>query len=71
MWDELNRIGHFIDWYNFHRQHSGVDYLAPADRFFGAAPDVLRTLRERVFLTHKATNKSRARRNIFANLSSI
>jgi transposase InsO family protein len=46
--DARARIGHFIDWYNFHRQHSGVDYLAPADRFFGAAPDVLRTLRERV-----------------------
>ena len=41
--DARARIGHFIDWYNFHRQHSGVDYLAPADRFFGAAPDVLRT----------------------------
>jgi transposase InsO family protein len=46
--DARTRIGHFIDWYNFHRQHSGVDYLAPADRFFGAAPEVLRTLRERV-----------------------
>jgi len=46
--DARARIGHFIDWYNFHRPHSGVDYLAPADRFFGAAPDVLRTLRERV-----------------------
>ena len=46
--DTRTRIGHFIDWYNFHRPHSGVDYLAPADRFFGAAPDVLRTLRERV-----------------------
>ncbi len=46
--DARARIGHFIDWYNFHRQHRGVDYLAPADRFFGAAPEVLRTLRERV-----------------------
>jgi transposase InsO family protein len=46
--DARTRIGHFIDWYNFHRPHSGVDHVAPADRFFGAAPDVLRTLRERV-----------------------
>jgi transposase InsO family protein len=46
--DARARIGHFIDWYNFRRPHSGIDSLAPADRFFGAAPDVLRTLRERV-----------------------
>ncbi len=46
--DARTRIGHFIDWYNFQRPHSGVDYLAPADRFFGAAPDMLRVLRERV-----------------------
>jgi transposase InsO family protein len=42
------RIGHFIDHYNFQRPHQGIDGLVPADRFFGAAPDVLRTLRERV-----------------------
>ena len=42
------RIGHFIDYYNFQRTHSGIGGLVPADRFFGAAPDVLRTLKERV-----------------------
>lgn len=46
--DARARIGHFIDWYNFHRPHSGIDSLAPADRFFGAAPEVLRTLRQQV-----------------------
>jgi transposase InsO family protein len=46
--DARARIGHFIDWYNFRRPHSGIDSLAPADRFFGAAPDVLRTLRAQV-----------------------
>ncbi|MFH1572920.1 MAG: DDE-type integrase/transposase/recombinase [Acidobacteriota bacterium] len=46
--DARVRIGHFIDWYNFRRPHSGIDSLAPADRFFGAAPDVLRTLRAQV-----------------------
>src|SRR6266849_171015 len=46
--DARARIGHFIDWYNFQRVHSGIDSLAPADRFFGAAPDVLRTLRAQV-----------------------
>ena len=46
--DARARIGHFIDWYNFRRPHKGIDHLAPADRFFGAAPDVLRTLREQV-----------------------
>jgi len=46
--DARRRIGHFIDYYNFQRPHQGIDGLVPADRFFGAAPDVLRTLRERV-----------------------
>ena len=46
--DARRRIGHFIDYYNFQRPHQGIDGLVPADRFFGAAPEVLRTLRERV-----------------------
>lgn len=46
--DARQRIALFIDGYNFRRPHSGVDGLTPADRFFGAAPDVLRTLKERV-----------------------
>jgi transposase InsO family protein len=46
--DARTRIGHFIDHYNFQRPHQGIDGLTPADRFFQAAPDVLRTLKERV-----------------------
>jgi transposase InsO family protein len=46
--DARRRIGHFIDYYNFQRPHQGIEALVPADRFFGAAPDVLRTLRDRV-----------------------
>ena len=46
--DARTRIGHFIDWYNFHRVHKGVGGLVPADRFFGAAPEMLDSLRERV-----------------------
>jgi len=46
--DARNRIGLFIDHYNFQRPHQGVGGLVPADRFFGAASDVLRTLKERV-----------------------
>lgn len=46
--DARRRIGLFIDHYNFHRVHSGIDGLVPADRFFHAAPQVLATLRERV-----------------------
>lgn len=42
------RIGLFIDYYNFQRVHHGIDGLVPADRFFGAASDVARTLKERV-----------------------
>jgi transposase InsO family protein len=46
--DARTRIGHFIDYYNFQRAHRGADGLVPADRFFGASSDVLRTLKERV-----------------------
>jgi hypothetical protein len=46
--DAQRRIGLFIDHYNFQRPHRGCGGLVPADRFFGAAPEVLRTLKARV-----------------------
>jgi transposase InsO family protein len=46
--DARRRIGLFIDHYNFRRPHQGLEGLTPADRFFGAASTVLKTLRERV-----------------------
>lgn len=46
--DAQRRIGLFIDHYNFQRPHQGIKGLVPADRFFGAAPDVLRALKARV-----------------------
>jgi transposase InsO family protein len=42
------RIGLFIDHYNFQRPHQGIEGLAPADRFFGAAAEMLATLKARV-----------------------
>ena len=46
--DAQRRIGLFIDHYNFQRPHQGIDGLMPADRFFGAAPEVRKTLQARV-----------------------
>jgi transposase InsO family protein len=46
--DARQRIGLFIDHYNFQRPHQGIDGLTPADRFFGAAEEVKRTLAARV-----------------------
>ncbi|MDH3879768.1 MAG: IS481 family transposase [Desulfobacterales bacterium] len=46
--DARTRIGLFLDDYNFRRPHQGIEGLAPADRFFGAAPEILKTLKERV-----------------------
>jgi transposase InsO family protein len=46
--DARKRIGLFIDHYNFQRPHQGIDGLAPADRFFGAAAEMLATLKARV-----------------------
>lgn len=48
MGEAIKRIGLFIDYYNFQRPHQSLSGLVPADRFFGAAPNVLRTLKERV-----------------------
>jgi len=46
--DARRRIGLFIDSYNFQRPHQGIDGLTPADRYFGAAEEVKRTLAARV-----------------------
>jgi transposase InsO family protein len=46
--DARTRIGLFIDHYNFQRPHQGIDSSTPADRFFGAAEEVKRTLASRV-----------------------
>ncbi len=46
--DARQRIGHFIDHYNFHRPHQGIDGLVPADRYFGMATEVRRALEARV-----------------------
>lgn len=46
--DARQRIGLFIDHYNLQRPHQGIGGLVPADRFFSAAPEVLKTLKERV-----------------------
>jgi transposase InsO family protein len=42
------RVGLFIDHYNFQRPHQGIEGLVPADRYFQAAPEVAKTLRDRV-----------------------
>lgn len=46
--DARRRIGHFIDHYNFHRTHQGIEGLVPADRFFGSASAVRQTLEAQV-----------------------
>jgi transposase InsO family protein len=46
--DARQRLGLFIDHYNFQRPHQGIDGSTPADRFFGAAEEVKRTLAARV-----------------------
>lgn len=46
--DAQRRIGLFLDHHNFQRPHQGIDGLVPADRFFGAASEVKKTLQARV-----------------------
>jgi hypothetical protein len=46
--DARQRIGLFIDHYNFQRPNQGIDGLVPADRYFGVAAEVLQTLKARV-----------------------
>lgn len=46
--DARRRLGHFMDHYNFHRTHQGIDGLVPADRFFSASEQVLAAQKERI-----------------------
>lgn len=46
--DARQRISHFVDHYNFHRPHQGLDGLVPADRYFESAPQVLEAQRNRI-----------------------
>ncbi len=46
--DARRRIEHYVAHYNFRRPHQGIEGLVPADRFFEAAPQVRKTLEERV-----------------------
>jgi len=48
MTDARTRIGLYVDHYNFHRTHQGIEGSVPADRFFEATPDVKATLSARV-----------------------
>jgi transposase InsO family protein len=48
MGDAQRRIGLFIDHYNFQRPHQGLGGPVPADRYFGVASEVNRTLKARV-----------------------
>jgi len=46
--DARKRLGLYVDHYNFSRVHQGIEGLVPADRFFEAAPEILKSLKERV-----------------------
>ncbi|MHC4874592.1 MAG: DDE-type integrase/transposase/recombinase [Planctomycetota bacterium] len=46
--DARERISLFIDYYNFQRPHRGIEGLVPADRFFHAAPEVKRAIKEKL-----------------------
>jgi hypothetical protein len=46
--DAKKRIELFIEHYNFRRPHQGIGDLAPADRFFHAAPQVKKAIEERL-----------------------
>jgi transposase InsO family protein len=42
--DAKERLGHFINHYNYFRPHQGIDGMVPADRFFGAESQVRQAL---------------------------
>src|SRR5262249_24589522 len=46
--DARQRLGLFIDHYNFQRPHQGIDGVGPAGRDFGAESEVRRALQARV-----------------------
>jgi putative transposase len=44
--DAKVRFSHFINHYNHFRPHQGIEGLTPADRFFGVASEVRKTMEE-------------------------
>ncbi len=46
--DARRRVGHFVDYYNYHRPHQGIEGLAPADRYFDVASAVKEMMAQRV-----------------------
>lgn len=44
--DAKLRFAHFINHYNHFRPHQGIEGLTPADRFFGVATEVRKTIEE-------------------------
>jgi transposase InsO family protein len=46
--DCQRRLALYIDGYNFHRPHQGIEGLVPADRFFQAAPHVREAVKANV-----------------------
>lgn len=46
--DARRRVSWYIDHYNYTRPHQSLQGLCPADHFFGAAPEVLKTMKARV-----------------------
>lgn len=46
--DARQRIGHYIDHYNFHRPHQGIGGVSPAERFYGASEQVLAAQKKRI-----------------------
>mgnify|MGYP001627475163 CR=1 FL=1 len=44
--DAKKRFAHFINHYNHFRPHQGIEGLAPADRFFGIASEIRKTIEE-------------------------
>lgn len=46
--DAQERLGHFINHYNYFRPHQGIDNSVPADRFFGAESQVRKAIEETI-----------------------
>jgi transposase InsO family protein len=46
--DVRERFAQFVMHYNHFRPHQGIDGLVPADRFFGAAPEVRKAIEETI-----------------------
>lgn len=58
-----NRIGEWVQYYNYHRYHEGIGNVTPADKYYGRAEEVIRE-REKIKMMTMRRRKKEYRQSL-------